>query len=573
MTMFKSYELKITPLSPVHIGTAMDYEPTNYVIDGDALYEYDTGDIAKILNPADRDRLLKAVSGNPSGDMIEFVQRFFYERRQALMAYSRNTLPVHDGVAKFYRNRIGQTAQRENSGQKIFNRLAISRTAFNPSTRLPVLYGSSLKGSIRTALLDQVNAGQRANDQDGLHAFQGRLFRYLDAGKPKFQRDPLRLLQIGDAASQSSDHLPVNQVCFAVNRKKEPVIDADGKLRVFQAEQKGPPLILECASPFRYRAFSCRLNIQTIESLGKSKQLPDSDLRFDIRHVADACNAFYKPILISEIKLLTKRNFISPSWSKTLSELFSTDIDKRLAAGDAFLLRVGRHSGADSVTVNGARKIKIMRSKGKDQKPEFASSSKTLWLAADTPEQQTDLLPFGWVLVEVATAGQKNPPEFAALRNACERTLSPVRDWAEKQARIAHDLVQLRTNIETQRRSAEETARHLAEEEARAAKFESERKAKLASLSNEERLVEEFKTYYELEKSKGAFQPNGQFSEKRLQFMRLALTWTNVDARKSAALILRDTASQWAGWPNKKERKEELKKALIDLSTDLEVKS
>lgn len=571
MTMFKSYELKITPLSPVHIGTAMDYEPTNYVIDGDALYEYDTGDIATILNPSDRDGLLKAVSSNPSGDMIKFVQRFFYERRQSLMAYSRNTIPVFDGVANLYRNRIGQTVQRENSGQNVINRLGISRTAFNPASRSPVLYGSSLKGSIRTALLDQVNAGKRANEQDGLHAFQGRLFRYLDAGKLKLERDPLRLLQLGDAASQNSDNLPINQICFAVNRKKEPVVDADGKLRVSQAEQKGLYQILECASPFRYRAFSCRLNIQTIDNLGKSKPLPDSDLRFNIWHVAAACNAFYKPILISEINLLTKRNFISPSWSRTLSELFSTDIDKKLAAGDAFLLRVGRHSGADSVTVNGARKIKIM--KGKDQKPEFASTSKTLWLAADTPEQQTDLLPFGWVLVEVATAGQKNPAEFAALRNACERTLSPVRDWAEKQALIAHDLVQLRTNIETQRRSAEETARHLAEEEARAVKFESERKAKLASLSNEERLVEEFKTYYELEKSKGAFQPNGQFSEKRLQFMRLALTWTNVDARKSAALILRDTASQWAGWPNKKERKEELKKALIDLSTDLEVKS
>ena len=570
MTIFKSYELKITPLSPVHIGTTMDYEPTNYVIDGDALYEYDTGDIATILNPSDRDRLLKAVSSNPNGDMIKFVQRFFYDHRQSLMAYSRNTIPVFDGVANLYRDRIGQTAQRENSGQNDINRLGINRTAFNPASRTPVFYGSSLKGSIRTALLDQINAGKRANEQDGLHAFQGRLFRYLEAGKPKPQRDPLRLLQLGDAASQNSDNLPINQICFAVNRKKEPMVNADGKLRVSQENKEKLYQILECASPFRYRAFSCQLNIQAIDSLGESEQLPDAGLRFDIRYVASACNAFYRPILKSEVNLLKKRNFISPSWSETLSEVFSADIEKRLAAGNAFLLRVGRHSGADSVTLNGARKIQIK--KGKNQKPEFASTSKTLWLAANAPGQQTDLLPFGWVLVEIATGEQKNPPECSALRSACERTLSPIRNWASNQARKSQDLAQLRSQMETQRRAAEEAARRLAEEEARAAKIESERKAKLASLSDEERLVEEFKTFYELEKSKGAFQPNGPFSEKRLHFMRMALKWTNVDARKSAALILRDTTMQWAGWPTKKERKDELKKALIDLFADPEIK-
>jgi CRISPR-associated protein Csm5 len=37
---FSTWQLAITPLSPVHIGTGEDYEPTQYVIDGDGLYSF-----------------------------------------------------------------------------------------------------------------------------------------------------------------------------------------------------------------------------------------------------------------------------------------------------------------------------------------------------------------------------------------------------------------------------------------------------------------------------------------------------------------------------------------------------
>ncbi len=37
----KTYKLKLTALTPIHIGTGESYEPTNYVIDGGFLYEFD----------------------------------------------------------------------------------------------------------------------------------------------------------------------------------------------------------------------------------------------------------------------------------------------------------------------------------------------------------------------------------------------------------------------------------------------------------------------------------------------------------------------------------------------------
>ena len=39
--MISRYRLKLTALTPVHIGTGEDYDPVNFVIDEGYLYEFD----------------------------------------------------------------------------------------------------------------------------------------------------------------------------------------------------------------------------------------------------------------------------------------------------------------------------------------------------------------------------------------------------------------------------------------------------------------------------------------------------------------------------------------------------
>jgi len=50
----KTYYLKMTALSPVHIGSGEDYEPTNFIIDGGYLYEFDEIDFYRELGDADK---------------------------------------------------------------------------------------------------------------------------------------------------------------------------------------------------------------------------------------------------------------------------------------------------------------------------------------------------------------------------------------------------------------------------------------------------------------------------------------------------------------------------------------
>ncbi|MFN3630150.1 MAG: hypothetical protein ACK4XK_08890 [Casimicrobiaceae bacterium] len=118
MKTFDSYRLHITPLSPIHIGTGESYEPTNYVIDDGILHEFDTGATVAAWSASERKALLDIASRKPDADMIQALQRFFYERRETLMAHAIQQAPVLPGVAALYARRIGQIANLEAGSKK-----------------------------------------------------------------------------------------------------------------------------------------------------------------------------------------------------------------------------------------------------------------------------------------------------------------------------------------------------------------------------------------------------------------------------------------------------------------------
>lgn len=494
MNTFTPYRLHITPLSPVHIGTGDSYEPTQYVIEDEVLHEFDTGAAMAALSSRDREELLRIANGKPNADMLKALQSFFFERRETLQAWAVNAIPVLPGVAGLYAARAGQTANREADGKQVLNRLEIDRTGYDPVTRRPVLFGSSLKGAIRTALLNKINDGQRAHERKGLHEFQGRLFRYCDPewGRLHLERDPLRLLQIGDATCRHEHGLPATEVHLAVNRKKAPVVDRQGQ--PVKAMGENLYQILECIPSWHYRAFSLQLNLQLLNGIRNRPDLPDADLRFFASTIAAACNAFYLPVLTAERKIMRERGFIDPVWDDSIKQLLHTAKD-RLTGGQAFVLRAGRHSGAESVTVTGARNGNIRIMRGKGQPPEFADAPKTLWLAASEKDQNRNLLPFGWLLVEVQPL-ESPEQEWSELRNLCEPHLVSARRFAAKLAGQRERMAEARAKAQAQRHEEERLARARAEQEAKVAREAAEREARLAALSDNGRqaqaLREEF---------------------------------------------------------------------------------
>ena len=546
MTPIQSYRLLITPLSPIHIGTGESFEPTQYVIDDEVLFEFDTGAAIGAFSDADRKKLLEIGNRRPDSSMIQAVQQFFFERRAPLMAHAVHRLPVLPGVANLYASRVGQVANREAGGGTVLNRLEIDRTAFEPERRTPVLYGSSLKGAIRTALLDRVNGGAPAPEHKGLHEFQGRLFQYYESERRRLhlERDPMRLIHLADARWSGPENLPATQVRFAVNRKRAPVVNEQGELRRARAENLYQ--ILECVSPGLYRGFDGRLTLQSLAALADqfADKLPAAHLRFDIRQIAEACNAFYRPILENELRQLEERRFVDEAWAKGVRQLLAAG-NERLERGEAFLLRVGRHSGAESVTLNGVRTIKILRGKDPETgkvRTTYEKTPLTWWLAAQEKDQRTGLLPFGWLLVEVVPEGQQTA-DWPTLQELCAPFVEPLRRLAERLEAKAQELARLRDQIAAERQREEERRRAQEEAAAQRAREEAERQARLATLTPNMRRVEEFiaKAEQRLAQLRGGKErQNTGLHSEALQLAKAALEpgdWTPEERRALAEAL------------------------------------
>lgn len=395
----ESITLHITPLSPVHIGIGEDYEPTNYVMEDGVLFAFDSDIANRVLTERQRKDLLDMVSKptRRAEDLIKQVQDFFYNNRKLLAAASSHFLPVSAGVYDLYQKRVGRTANRESGGKSVVNKLEIQRTFFNPYSQHPIIPGSSIKGAIRTALLDKLNAGQGlSHELSRLKPIQRNQALQKELLKGNFASDPLRLISVGDANYQTSA-LFGSEICFAVDRKKKEVIK-NGEIVQSQAETQNLYQLLECLPALRYRSFGGTLNVQDLQGM-TGKGTPAKELRWTIQDIAAACNFFYHKRFVTEMKILRERRYLHPDWEKLAEAVINGAIYQKMKAGKAFLLRVGRHSGAESVTLEGVRSIKILQGKG--QQPKYEPEAKTVWLAANTEKDRSDMLPFGWVLVEL----------------------------------------------------------------------------------------------------------------------------------------------------------------------------
>ena len=417
------YTLRYTPLSPTHIGADESYEPGNYVIDdeGGALYSFNSQAAVTGLGEKEKKELLTIVNGRPDDLMLTKVQAFFHKHRESLIAYANSPVPTANGINELYEKRIGKAAQHEGRGRRVINKLEIERTFYNPVDGRPLLPGSSIKGAIRTALLDERNNGKALNDRNEKNqALQQRLL------EGKFHTDPFRLISIADASWQGSQNKPACQIKFAVNRKRKPVVK-DGQLLKSQAETKNLFQLLECVTPHHYQSFTGAMTLLNTRSISPgSSKLPKQDFHWSIKEIAKACNEFYVKLFRDEFYAIKDRGYLNTVWLEQLKDLIDNDLSTRLVMGEAFLLRLGRHSGAEALTLNGIRKIKIMQGKG--QPPKEADQPKTWWLAADESTSNREMFPFGWVLVEI------NPIEpDTKLQNWLESSHDKLTTWMQIQ--------------------------------------------------------------------------------------------------------------------------------------------
>lgn len=434
----KTYRLALTPLSPIHIGCGEDFEPTNYVIDDDGksgpvLYGFDPS--RAVLNDLDRKKLLAAAN---SGNWLD-VSRFFRDNAALFKPHAAFMIPVSEGVAKQYKDKLGAVANREQSGRSVVNKLELERTQYSGVTLMPYIPGSSFKGAIRTAVLDDLNRGQQPMDVQLSQRGEAKSTTAMEKRllKGDFQTSPLRLLKIADLMPAPQRDLD-RRVMYSVNLKRKQIIK-EGR----EVPAKGPSARKECILHGQFRAFVADAVLPSLDPHNDSKNTPSPPLRpVDFKAIAMQSNAYNQVRLQRELTVLDGRGLVNPVWKSSIEKLMAGALGKKLVAGDAFLIRLGRYGGAESKTLSGegVARIKIMGARvGGKQEFTFESSTKTVWLVAEHENEQKHLLPFGWAVVEIDPQDGDSPE---------------LKAWCTEQSRGRPDMATIRQQFEAEKQAA-----------------------------------------------------------------------------------------------------------------------
>ncbi len=518
------HPLRITTLSPVHIGCDEDFEPSNFVIDNGLLHALDPADLAAALDNNDKQKLQHlADERNPIGA----IQQFFKQRRAHLAQFARQQIDVVADIAREYEEKAGVPQQRSHDGRVVYNLFPMARTAFNPLDGAPYLPGSSLKGSIRTAWLNHLIKGKaftgRKEDSSQLQQ------RLLDYQPGKFENDPFRSVALADAHAPEEQLAPPTRILYAVSKKKKPSERAPSELKVF----------LETVRETLPDAFSSELRLS-----GK----------ISWNALCDACNTFYRPQLESELRHVTFAPLLDPQWRALISTLLANELGELIAARQGFLLRIGKHSGAESITLDGVRSIKIMGAKG--QPPSYRPETTEKRFASATHAATSNLLPFGWIWVSGCDDAHQHLA--VTVQQQIAQHASPILEAHAERLAAADARAEARR--EAQRRQAEEAAARQAKEQAKA-EAAAARKQALSTMTPNQRQIEEFhhfcqKRAEQLGKHQEAL--SGDIHSRARELVAKARDNTEWTAEEKHALA--DVVSEWLPKLVRQMDKDQLKK-------------
>ena len=536
-----THRLYLTPLSPIHIGCGEDFEPTNYVIEDGWLYGFDPS--RAVLNDVQRKELDSVARRNGQKALLD-IQHFFHKNAATFMAHADVLMPVCRGVVQGYEKRIGQIANMQDDGKPVFNRLEIERHVHTGAQQLPFIPGSSFKGALRTAWLDELNDGKRPQPADNTQKTSTILERRLLWGEDQrdklgdFETSPLRLLKVADFMPMSKRE-PEREVLFAVDRKKHRIIDP---INGNEVRAQGPTARKECVLSGQYRLFAADVTLPALlqhagATDSKNRPLtPNKQAKggVDLKRLARQSNDYHLPRLRDELKMLDARDMVRRDWKRDIDALTSdqSELGRKLTNGDAFLIRLGRYGGAESKTLSGegVAHIKIMGETVNGKKQHFfQSTTKTVWLAAQREDEQNDLIPFGWAIVEIAPQG-----DCASLQK-----------WCAAQSQGRPNMADKRAQLQSQRQAAEvQKAEQAAQAAARAQAQEAERQAAeqraqaLAQMTPQAKQTEELRQ--KCENWAGKLPPHGNFKKQTPDANKAGLY------QDAARLV--NTALQDANW-------------------------
>jgi len=317
-------KLKVTALSPLHIGSGQVYEPLHFIIDKNFLYEFELEAILPHLSEEKRVAFLEILQHQNQYSFAK-VNKFIKENAKDIAKqYAHTTIKVSNTIQNEYNKKVGEVVQIEGKGKftkKVFHKFEIEKTQKKQIKSEDGTYryigyipGSSFKGAISTAFREFVykNEGKQLMDE--------KFEKSLDITNHIFKN-----FKVSDSIPKEVS----TSIGYAINKERFED-DKDSQMNRFIE-------VIEPKSEFV-------IDINYDEMLNGKKV-------FDICEIFSSCNSHYKPILDSLVSEDEICEYLEDSFYKKCKQL--------QLKPNQFILRVGKHSGARAVSIDGLRKIAV----------------------------------------------------------------------------------------------------------------------------------------------------------------------------------------------------------------------
>ncbi len=361
----KVTNIKLTVLTPIHIGTGDEYLPTEYVIKGGYLHVLNKDNFISYLIASKRyDRFLFLCTISAPSAIFQIRKFIFDHFKEDFSVYK---VQVSKAVEENYLKNLTNYAQ---ISDRVISQLAIEKLARNTLNNEIYVPGSSFKGSFRTAILNYLS-------RDKKEQIEQCILNHFQKNKQKHKKVPKNLileqciLQKRTAYDTSSDPFRAMKLSDLKLEKGKAFIEIACNIKSikYQKAGRGIPVKLECIAPGSVFRGTMVINKTVFEE--KYRQITGIKVSLNKDIIIKACRYHYQNVWEEEkrrfgIDVDTTTNF--NSWAPLTERLSNRP--------NAFFIKLGKHSGGIAVTVKDFRRV----------------DPSTTWV--------TNQMPMGWCLVE-----------------------------------------------------------------------------------------------------------------------------------------------------------------------------
>ena len=376
------YKITIEALSPIHIGCDEVLSPVEFVIDGEErkLIKFSLFDLLEVLSLEEKNELDRISNKKDPSALVDLYKFYAYRVKDKIKKLTNiKKYDIPSELAKRYDEVLRLT---QNEILQNFNNFEIPRTYFNPLTDQPIIPGSSLKGALRTGYLEflleknQNNPSireiiERANNiHPRMRREINKIMETLEKqllNCPNPSEDPFGALKISDL----NPIFPIEtKILYQVNVSKQKG-ETRGRLTL-------PIEVIPPGAKFE----------GILEIKAETENLKRNPVKIEMSKLIEGVWGHFRVILKNEYDLAKNTGFKIFG----LHESHKMDIKER----KVILIKLGKHSGAEAMTIDKIRKILIRR---EGDRTEYQTSPTTIWLASEQKKNISQAMPFGWALL------------------------------------------------------------------------------------------------------------------------------------------------------------------------------